>query len=895
MSGPDPGADPRTTDATVRYHLPYPIAALYKLASNSHEAGDRFGFSLRLVEGVVRVLALVCLADAVGREATPKEVKGWMRPLKEPGMGKMLGLLRSTVQHLDSHGGPFVAEVSSLLGGEWEEAVSEIIEVRNRFTHDEVHVSNAEAVPLLKSISEPRRRVLTGVHFLRRYTMGIFEGLRSTGNAFSYFWYPSRGLEEVGEFVALKGSNPIVDGTPTLVRPETGEALFLAPFFCWGLSSGDRSMHLHWLHGLHQDDAGNLLANYRHPVYRQDVRRGFAHPGEPDDLAVNLDAYLSRMQEWPHRLDLALNDETSRRLLDPAVQGCLPERYKVVGKLGEGAMGTVLEVFDESLGRRCAMKVLSTDYSRSPGFLRRFMREATALGKLSHRGIVRVHDVNIGLDNRPFITMEVVDGVDLHEYLLRHGPMSILQAVEILVEALEALQYIHEQGIVHRDIKPSNLILSEDGVRIVDFGISLQAGRERSTYTSDRMGTPSYMAPEQWTGDASPASDIYASGRMLFTLLAGRPPVDTAEKLRQVVPGVTKELEEVYEMATAPQPGDRYPTAESLAQALGAALEMAASQDPADAPGFGLHLNDSLLLDTTAPHSPADGPGRARRPGVAALFQRVEKKYPFPIAWRVHDLGICTMEKNHIQVAQHLFADLEIVLCCMAARLLPRLTGRVPAEVAHACRGMTRPTLSDWLMLVASCERALTSEQERHNAAYARNVHRLIDERRKFDHAGRSYDNPEWTRVMLSIFAAVLRDLAFLEDEPFYLVGASRSGGIDDVDATGPSNPVHPGSGRLTLAMGAVPSGWRTTSSDLAPGIYVKADHDVLALAPLMWQGDSIADVRCFRRMAKDQPVSWGIGREERMEPVEGPQAQAMRDLLATTASHDDRNPRLFD
>jgi serine/threonine protein kinase len=249
-------------------------------------------------------------------------------------------------------------------------------------------------------------------------------------------------------------------------------------------------------------------------------------------------------------------------------------------------MGTVWEVEDTPLGRRCALKLLHGDFVRSPQAVRRFLREGKLLARINHQGVVEVFDVGMSPDQVPYLVMALVEGENLEQRLARAGPFGVEDAVGVLVEVLEALDAIHKAGVVHRDLKPSNLILSAGGVRVVDFGIATVADGTKLTQAMDRMGTVHYMAPEQWSGEFSPRSDIYACGRILFALLAGRPPKGPAEKLTSAGEAVPQAVERVYERATAIDPNERYGSTEAMAQALRSALELTRRpESPGSPPG----------------------------------------------------------------------------------------------------------------------------------------------------------------------------------------------------------------------------------------------------------------------------------------------------------------------
>jgi serine/threonine-protein kinase len=565
--------DARAIDATARYLLPYPVASLYRLAHGSHRAGDRFGFSIRFVEGTLRFLALISAADAVACGAPAKKIGKWLRMLEAPGMGKLMAMFRSTSKAARNSGSPFMPETAQLVDSEWEEAAGRLIEIRNRWTKDDVYVKDAEAPPLLAAIEEPLRALVAGLAFLADYRLGTAMGLRRSGSAFTCFFYTSRGLEETCEPVKLRLGEPLIDDMAMLIHPERGAALYLEPFFHWGLATGDRASHILWLHSILKADDGSRVGRYRPPVLRHELVRSFVDPDDPDGEGVGADVYLERTSEWPGRVDLRLDDDSVRALRDASQPGAFQDRYRVIGRLGEGGMGTVWDVEDISLDRRCAMKILRKELLRSRDALKRFVREGKLLAKVSHPGVVDVYDVGLDDDQIPYIVMELVEGDDLAACLDRQGAYSIAEATRVICRALEALTAIHDLGIVHRDIKPRNFIIAGDRVVLVDFGIATLPEGTKLTRTMDRIGTPEFTAPEQWMGRATPQSDIYSCGRVLFCMLAGRMPERPTERLVDAVPTVPARLNDVYSRAIAENPADRFRTAAEFAEALEMAAE----------------------------------------------------------------------------------------------------------------------------------------------------------------------------------------------------------------------------------------------------------------------------------------------------------------------------------
>lgn len=259
-------------------------------------------------------------------------------------------------------------------------------------------------------------------------------------------------------------------------------------------------------------------------------------------------------------------------------------RYRLERELGRGGMATVYLAHDEELGRPVAVKLLPGRLADDDSSRARFLREARLAGRLSHPNIVRVYDAG-ETDGRPFIVMEYVPGASLAE----SGLLPAARVAELGVQACAGLQHAHDAGLMHRDVKPANLLVRDDGVlKVADFGIARAAESTRHTQAGTLLGTAAYLAPEQISGeDATPASDVYALGAVLYELLTGRPPYAFAslaelaakqaegsiEPVCDVAPGVPRELESAVMHALARDPRFRPASAAELGQELEAGHE----------------------------------------------------------------------------------------------------------------------------------------------------------------------------------------------------------------------------------------------------------------------------------------------------------------------------------
>ncbi|MEI6175643.1 MAG: DUF4019 domain-containing protein [Verrucomicrobiota bacterium] len=249
-------------------------------------------------------------------------------------------------------------------------------------------------------------------------------------------------------------------------------------------------------------------------------------------------------------------------------------QFEILELIGKGGMGAVYKVRQKDLDRIVALKILPPEIGRSQEFSSRFTREAKALAKLNHPGIVTIHEFG-EQDGLYFILMEFVDGVNLAQ-LMKTGRISPREALAIVPQICDALQFAHDQGIVHRDIKPENILLDRLGrVKVADFGIAKvvasvcdrpaeeEENQRRSqtdaTLAGKIIGTPAYMAPEQIThpSDVDHRADIYALGVVFYQMLTGELPDKQIEAPSRKVQ-IDVRLDEIVLRAMEKDPGLRF-------------------------------------------------------------------------------------------------------------------------------------------------------------------------------------------------------------------------------------------------------------------------------------------------------------------------------------------------
>jgi hypothetical protein len=237
-------------------------------------------------------------------------------------------------------------------------------------------------------------------------------------------------------------------------------------------------------------------------------------------------------------------------------------QLEIIGLHGRGGMGAVYKARQPGLDRLVALKILPPSVSNRPAFEERFTREARALAKLGHPNIVAVHDFGRAGGLYYFI-MEFVDGANLRQ-MLAGGQLSPHEALAIVPQICDALQYAHEEGVVHRDIKPENILIDRKGrVKIADFGLAKLLGGPRSDYTltaaQQVMGTPHYMAPEQLQSAAQVdhRADIYSLGVVFYEMLTGELPLGRFPPPSQQAP-VEARVDEIVMRTLEKEPQRRY-------------------------------------------------------------------------------------------------------------------------------------------------------------------------------------------------------------------------------------------------------------------------------------------------------------------------------------------------
>jgi serine/threonine protein kinase len=270
------------------------------------------------------------------------------------------------------------------------------------------------------------------------------------------------------------------------------------------------------------------------------------------------------------------------------LQRAVASTYEIEHLIGEGGFGRVYSGRDIRLDRRVAIKVIRPDLAGARAFSDRFRKEAMALAKFRHPGIVPIYDIQDS-DGLTFFVMPLIVGDSLRMRLQRHRAVAPQETRRLLVELCHCLAATHRAGIVHRDIKPDNVMLESDALAralLMDFGIAKSMEEFGNTNSGMMLGTPTYMSPEQMNGDATVdhRSDIYSLGVLGYHMLTGRPPfvgsswnevvfahmTRPAEPLRKLNPSVPAPLADVIMKALSKDANDRFQSAAEMGSALNA-------------------------------------------------------------------------------------------------------------------------------------------------------------------------------------------------------------------------------------------------------------------------------------------------------------------------------------
>ena len=256
-------------------------------------------------------------------------------------------------------------------------------------------------------------------------------------------------------------------------------------------------------------------------------------------------------------------------------------RFRIEQLLGEGGMGKVYKALDKELGRTVALKILQPELTKDPSVIMRFKQELLLASRISHRNILRIHDLT-DYEGVKFITMAFIEGKDLNQLLKESRPLPIDRSLKMARQMCEALDAAHAEGVVHRDFKPHNVLVGHnDQVYVSDFGLatSFETAKMGMTRTGAFVGTPRYMSPEQVEGkQVDSRTDLYSFGLVFYEMVCGEVPFagdstwqvmyqrvkDAPKNVKQVNPNVPDNVADIIMHCLEREPGERYQSAKEI-------------------------------------------------------------------------------------------------------------------------------------------------------------------------------------------------------------------------------------------------------------------------------------------------------------------------------------------
>jgi serine/threonine-protein kinase len=408
-------------------------------------------------------------------------------------------------------------------------------------------------------------------------------------------------------------------------------------------------------------------------------------------------------------------------------------RYNIERVLGKGAMGVVYEGVDPRLGRRVAIKTIlksHLDEDTAKDYSMRFVREAQAVARLNHPNIVQVYD--FGEEGEiAYLVMEFIKGKELKNFFDANERFDLKEAVRIMCELCDALDFAHQHGIVHRDIKPANVMLDHQArTKLTDFGVARVTDSDKTsverTQAGTMVGTPAYMSPEQITGaNIDRRTDVFSAGIILYQFLTGEKPFTgsgawtIAKKIIQEEPplpssvnnAVTSLFDAVVNKALAKNPDNRYQSARDLSVALRRALEGKPEEDDEDRTIVGALSEPIAPAARSAPAGRSEATrGGATSGSTQAGNQEVELEF-----WRAIKDGN-DPEDFELYVQQFPTG----IYAALAKRKIAKLRGVAPEETGAKAREQERKEAEEAAKREAEVRAKLAAEKEKLEAELKR-------------------------------------------------------------------------------------------------------------------------------------------------------------------------------
>jgi serine/threonine protein kinase/TolA-binding protein len=607
-------------DRNVLEHFPLPIARGYRRYLNALEVRERHDAAYFLFEIYLKYLASIAIASYLAGEAREHRVNAALKGLARPSLGEWLRFLRECLKFLaeDRAAGPVVTALHGIFTGKdrpspeaaslynalrslrgpgpsqkvevtLEMLLGELVTYRNRVLGHGAPLGADHYQKFTELFAAACREALDRSPFLTACRLVYFNALKVEQGA--------RVEVSVTEFM---GDQPVRRQSPLVIS--YGAAVPHARCLYLLLPDGGH-LSLDPLLVAHQEDVYFLNEAEGAPEYLS-YSSGARH--RPADLVGTQGELFQRILGYEvqgERLSRIGNDLIPADRSPSAAGAADGERrlgdYRIIREVGRGAMGTIFEAVQESLGRRVALKVLPGNFALDPKRVERFRREARATARIHHPSIIPVYEVGEA-GGTHYYAMDFLDGPSLDKILeearkakpssaSRKGsstsdPAYIAGAVEQIAAVAEGLHQAHLLGLVHRDVKPSNILVDSSGRYVlVDFGLVHEESAQTLTRSGEMVGTLSYMSPEQVSRRKVDArSDVYSLGATLYEVLTLRPPFEgqsdhqvqngilfeEAIAPRKLNPRLNRDLETIILRALEKHPERRYASAEELAADL---------------------------------------------------------------------------------------------------------------------------------------------------------------------------------------------------------------------------------------------------------------------------------------------------------------------------------------